>query len=67
MISDKSVNLSYEIKKLNTLIAMLTEDKVTEIFVMADEFCNVFETIFRRRCMAGSDRRGSGNTIVPIG
>lgn len=28
---------------------MLTEDKITEIFVMADEFCKVFNTILRRR------------------
>ncbi len=28
---------------------MLTEDKITEIFVMADEFCNVFNAMLRRR------------------
>lgn len=28
---------------------MLTEDKVTEIFVMADEFCKVFDAMLRRR------------------
>ncbi len=26
---------------------MLTEDKITEIFVMADEFCKVFNTMLR--------------------
>ena len=26
---------------------MLAEDKVTEIFVMADEFCKVFDTMLR--------------------
>lgn len=28
---------------------MLTEDKVTEIFVMADEFCKVFNQMLKRR------------------
>lgn len=28
---------------------MLTEDKITEIFVMADEFCKVFDALLRRR------------------
>ena len=28
---------------------MLTEDKITEIFVMADEFCKVFNAMLRRR------------------
>ncbi len=28
---------------------MLTEDKVIEIFVMADEFCKVFNAKLRRR------------------
>lgn len=29
-------------KELQTKIAMITEDKVTEIFCMADDFCNFF-------------------------
>ena len=28
---------------------MLTDDKIMEIFVMADEFCKVFNTMLRRR------------------
>lgn len=28
---------------------MLTEDKITEIFVMADEFCKVFDAMLYRR------------------
>ncbi len=28
---------------------MLTEDKITEIFVMADEFCKVLNTMLRCR------------------
>ena len=30
-------------KVVQTIIAMLTEDKVTEIFYMADEFCKFFD------------------------
>ncbi len=28
---------------------MLTVDKITEIFVMADDFCKVFNAMLRRR------------------
>lgn len=28
---------------------MLTEDKITKIFVMVDEFCKVFDNMLRRR------------------
>lgn len=36
---------------------MLTEDKVIEIFVMADEFCKIFNAMLRRR---GLDRPKDG-------
>ena len=29
-------------KELQTIITMLTEDKVTELFCMADDFCKFF-------------------------
>ena len=32
-------------KQLRTKIAMITEDKVTEIFCMADDFCKFFDTM----------------------
>ena len=32
-------------KALQTQIAMITEDKVTEIFCITDDFCNFFDTI----------------------
>lgn len=31
---------------------MHTEDKVIEIFVMADEFCKIFNAMLRRRGLA---------------
>lgn len=33
---------------------MLTKDKVAEIFVMADEFCKVFDAVLRRRKLIAS-------------
>lgn len=32
-----------KIKSLQTIIAMITEDKVTEIFCIVDDFCKVFD------------------------
>lgn len=35
-------------KELQTKIAMITEDKVTEIFCMADDFCNFFDAMMAK-------------------
>ena len=35
---------------------MLTEDKITENFVMADEFCKVFNEILRMRGLQNVSR-----------
>ena len=35
-------------KVLQTIIAMLTEDKVTELFFIADEFCKFFDWMMAR-------------------
>ena len=32
-------------KQLQTKIAMITEDKVTEMFCVADDFCNFFDVM----------------------
>ena len=32
-------------KQLQTKIAMITEDKVSEIFCMADDFCKFFDAM----------------------
>ncbi len=36
---------------------MLTDNKITEMFVMADEFCKVFNAMLRRRGLK-SPRKG---------
>ena len=45
VISENCCNFNVlKIKSLQTIIAMITEDKVTEIFCIADDFCKVFDT-----------------------
>lgn len=44
VISENSSNFKVlKNKSLQTIIAMITEDKVTEIFCIADDFCKVFD------------------------
>ena len=44
MISENYCNFNVlKIKSLQTIIAIITEDKVTEIFCIADDFCKVFD------------------------
>ena len=45
MSSEKSCKFLVVKKELRTLVAMLTEHKVTEIFFMADDFCKFFDQI----------------------
>jgi len=36
---------------------MLNEDKVTEIFFMADEFCKFFDCLMQKYTLAASSKR----------
>ncbi len=46
MISEIRCNFKGLInKQLQTKVAMITEDKVTEIFCMADDFCKSFNAM----------------------
>ena len=36
-------------KELQTIIAMITEDKVTELFCIADDFCKFFDAMMEKR------------------
>ena len=46
MISENCCNfIVLKYKVLQTLIAMITEDKVTELFCIADEFCKFFDAM----------------------
>ena len=44
-------------KVLRTIIAMLTEDKVTELFFMADEFCKFFDWMMARYTLRNTGKR----------
>ena len=47
---------------------MLTEDKITEIFVIADEFCKVFNAMLRRRGLSKirTDRKAGISSRLPV-
>lgn len=46
VISENCCNFNVlKIKTLQTIIAMITEDKVTEIFCIADDFCKFFDAM----------------------
>ena len=44
-------------KQLQTKIAMITEDKVTEIFCMADNFCKFFDTMTAKYTLKPTGKR----------
>ena len=47
VISENCHNfIVFKYKVIQTIPAMFTESKVTEIFFMADEFCKIFNRIF---------------------
>ena len=44
-------------KQLQTKSAMITEDKVTEIFCMADNFCKFFDTMTAKYTLKPTGKR----------
>ena len=44
-------------KQLQTKIAMITEDKVTEIFCMADDFCKFFDAMTAKYTLKATEKR----------
>ena len=49
VISENRCNfLVLNYKELQTIIATVTEDKVTELFCMADDFCKFFDAQMRK-------------------
>lgn len=58
MISKKCYNfivLNYKV--LQTIIAMLTEDKITELFCMADDFCKFFDAMMEKYTLKSYKKR----------
>ena len=53
VISENCCNfIVFNYKELHTIIAMITEDKVMELFCMADDFCKFFEDCNLQRALA---------------
>ena len=49
VISENCCNfIVFNYKVLQTIIAMITEDKVTELFCMADDFCKFFDAMMEK-------------------
>ena len=44
-------------KQLQTKIAMITEDKVTEIFCMVDDFCKFFDAMTAKYTLKPTGKR----------
>ena len=50
MISENSCNfIVLKLKELQTISAAITEDKVTEIFFMTDDFCKFFDAMIVKK------------------
>jgi hypothetical protein len=58
VISENCCNfIVLKYKELQTIIAMITEDKVTELFCMADDFCKFFDAMMRKYTLKSDKRR----------
>lgn len=44
-------------KDLQTIIAMIAEDKVTELFCMADDFCKFFDAMMKKYTLKSDNKR----------
>ena len=44
-------------KDLQTIIATITEDKVTELFCMADDFCKFFDAMMKKYTLKSDNKR----------
>ena len=58
MISETFYNFKVlKIKALQTIIAIITEDKVTEMFCMADDFCKFFDNAMKKYTLKVTKKR----------
>ena len=44
-------------KELQTIIAMITEHKVTELFCIADDFCKFFDVMMEKYTLKSGKKR----------
>ena len=58
VISENYCNfIVFNYKVLQTIIAMITEDKVTELFCMADDFCKFFDAMMEKYTLKSDTKR----------
>ena len=58
MISENCCNfIVLKYKELQTIIAMITEDKVTELFCIADDFCKFFDAMMEKYTLKADKKR----------
>ena len=58
VISENCCNLIVlKYKELQTTIAMITEDKVTELFCIADDFCKFFDAMMEKYTLKADKKR----------
>lgn len=58
VISENCCNfIVLKYKDLRTIIAMFTEDKVTELFCMADDFCKFFDAMMKKYILKSDNKR----------
>ena len=58
VISENCCNfIVLKYKELQTIIAMITEDKVTELFGMADDFCKFFDAMMEKYTLKSDKKR----------
>ena len=58
VVSEKCFNfIVLKYKELQTIIAMITEDKVTELFCIADDFCKFFDAMMEKYTLKADKKR----------
>ena len=58
VISENCCNLIvFNYKVLQTIIAMITDDKVTELFCMSDDFCKFFDAMMEKYTLKSDTKR----------
>ena len=58
VVSEKCCNfIVLKYKELQTIIAMITEDKVTELFCIADDFCKYFDAMMEKYTLKADKKR----------
>lgn len=58
MVSENGcIFIVLKIKEIQTIIAMIAEDKVTELFCMADDFCKFFDAMMTKYTIKSNPHR----------